>query len=212
MDKNILEFNVVSVDETNLQALVVFQIEQVSKIVQLTSVGQFVKSCPFELNFPTSIGKSKWVVILFANGQYEAGKPNETISVYLKMLDCEHHSAEFKCDVKFQLGSDYASVSKKDLTLRFDNVKTRWAGVKLINTNEMIVNGSRFIQDDMIFLSVHLNEHFTKHVSSMETSYSNNYMMETEPHLTPEHRKSYLNYSPEVNDNYWFNQPQNVSI
>lgn len=186
MNENNLEFNVVSVDQNNLQSFVVFEINRVSSIVRKTNVGQFIRSRPFELNFPTSIGKSRWIVLLFPNGQYEAGRPNDLIYVYLKMVHCEHQSAEFKFDVMFQLGSEYATATKKNLTLCFDNVKTRWIGTKLLNTYEMIMNGSRFIQDDILMLSLNLNEHFTKHVSSAETSYNNNFLIKTESYVKSE--------------------------
>lgn len=186
MNKNNLEFDVVSVDQNNSQSLVVFEINQVTSIVRKTNVGQFVKSFPFELNFPTSIGKSKWVVILFPNGQYEAGRANDLIYIYLKMVYCEYQSAEFKFDVKFQLGSEYATVTKKDVHLCFDNVKTRWIGTKLLNTNEMIMNGSQFIHDDILLLSVNLNEHSTKYMPSAETSYDNNFWGRTQPYMNSE--------------------------
>jgi len=74
-----------------------------------------VKSRPFELYYPMTIGKARWVVILFLNGQYEnEGVADDLISVYLKMEQCEHQSAVFNFDVQFQLGSKYATVSKKD--------------------------------------------------------------------------------------------------
>lgn len=186
MNKNCLEFDVVSVDQNNLQSYVVFEINQVSAVVRKTNVGQFVNSCPFELNFPTSIGKSKWVVILFLNGQYEAGQSNEQICIYLKLVDCEHQSVDFKFDVKFQLGTERATITKKDQKLCFDNAKTRWMGAKLMFIRDMIKNNSRFIQDDMLFLSVHLSEHLTKHVSSTETSYLNQFLIDTGPYVKSE--------------------------
>lgn len=186
MNKSKPEFNVVAVDQNILRSLVVFEINQVSSIVRKTNVGQFVQSCPFELTFPTSIGKSKWVVILFPNGQYDAGKANDLIYVYLKMVYCEHQSAEFKFDVQFRLGSEYATVTKRNQTLRFDNVKTRWIGTKLLNTSEMIINGSRFIHDDILLMSVDMTENHSKHESSAGMSYNNNYLMESEPYVTSE--------------------------
>lgn len=185
MNKNHLEFDVVSLEQNNFQSLVVFQINQVSAIVRKTNVGQFVKSCPFELNFPTSIGKSKWIVILFLNGQYEAGQPNELINIYLKMVHCEHQSVEFKFDARFQLGTEYATITMKDQRVCFDNVKTRWIGSKLSAT-EMIRNGSRYIRDDILLMTVNLNEHFKKHASSAEMSFNNSFLIDEQPYVKAE--------------------------
>lgn len=186
MNKNHLEFDVVSVEQNNLESLVVFQINKVSAIVRKTNVGQFVKSYPFELNFPTSIGKSKWIVILFLNGQYEAGQPNDLIYIYLKMLHCQHQSAEFKFDVRFQLGSEYATITKKDQRVCFDNVKTRWIGAKLMTVNEMIMNESRYICNDILMMTVNLNEHFKQHASSPEMSFNNSFLIDEQPYVKPE--------------------------
>lgn len=160
MNKNNLEFDVVSVDQNqnNLESLIVFQIQQISSAVRLTSVGQFIKSSPFELEFPISIGRSKWILFVFLNGQYEAGHANDTISIYLKLIECEHQSAEFKFDAGFQFGSEGTTMIKKNLRLCFANIRTRWFGVNLIKTTEMILNKSRFIRDDVLMLTVSLNE------------------------------------------------------
>lgn len=183
MNKN-NEFQVVSIQQKNTESLIVFEINQVSKIVQKTNIGQFVRSYPFELHYPTSIGKSKWVVIIFLNGQYEhGGKPNDMICIYLKMVQCEQQSTVFKFDVKFQLGSEHGAVFKKNQSICFDNVRTRWIGTKLVNINEMIINGSRYIQNDTLKLSVYLNENSPKHVAAetfATSSYNNNYLIENE--------------------------------
>lgn len=160
MNKNNLEFDVVSVDQNqcNLESLVVFQIQQVSAAVQRTCVGQFIKSSSFELEFPISIGRSKWNLFLFLNGQYEAGHPNETISSYLMLTECDNPSAEFKFNVEFQFGSEGTTVVKKNQRLCYANIKSRWLGVSLLKTTEMILNKSRFIRDDVLMLTVTFNE------------------------------------------------------
>lgn len=232
MNKNNFEFNVVSIDQRNSESLVVFEINKVSSIVRKTNVGQYVKSKPFELNYPTSIGKSKWNIILFLNGQYEhGGMPNDVICIYLKMLHCEQQSSAFKFDVKFQLGINCATETKKNQSVCFNNVRTRWIGTKLINTNEMILKGSRYIQNDTLFLSVHLNENFPKHLSVEtfpEASYNNNNLIEREsyaksgndfkstntpriPSPSSNHRFSNQSNTVAVYDNYLYNSPQNVS-
>lgn len=183
MNKNNNDFDVVSIDQKNTKSLVVFEINQVTKFVQKTSVGQFIKSQPFELNFPSSIGQSKWILMLFLNGQYEhGGKANENIFVYLKMVQCDprQQSTVFKFDVTFQLGSEHGLVSKKNESLCYDNVRTRWIGTKLLNISEMISNGSRYIQNDTLMLSVFLNENLPKHVAAETWPSFNKTFMEKE--------------------------------
>lgn len=161
------QFDVISLEQNHLESLVVFQINNVSSIVRKTNIGQMIESSPFDLNYSMSIGNSKWVVILFLNGQYESGgAPNEHICVYLKMINCEQQSTVFEIDVKFQLGSEYAVVEMNNQNFRYDNARSRWIGTRLIKINEMIINGCRFIQNDTLLLSVHFNEHIPKHLLS----------------------------------------------
>lgn len=214
MNRNNLVFDVVSVDQNNLQSLVVFEINKVSAIVRKTSIGQYIKSYPFVLNFPKSIGKSKWVVILFLNGQYEAGEPDGLIYIYLKMVHCEHQSAEFKFDIKLQLGIEYATITMKDQTLCFDDVKKRWIGTKLLLINEMIKHGSRFIQDDILLLSVHFNEHFTKCVSSTEKPHVEAETMNANLSIfpSPPRRHSMNSYGAKPSNIYPSNELHRVSV
>jgi len=68
----------------------------------------------------------------------------------------------------------------------FDNVRSRWICAKLIGTNEMIKNGSRFIQDDTLMMSVHLNEHFSERLLAETSSYNNNHWLEKESYAKAE--------------------------
>lgn len=211
MNKNDLEFDVVSVDQDDLQSLVVFEINRVSKIVRKTNIGQYIKSRFFDLNFPKSIGRSKWQVILFLNGQYEAGQPNEVINIYLKMVKCERQSAEFKFDINFKLGSENATTTMNDQILCFDEVKTRWIGTQLIPINEMIKNGSQFIHGDILLLSAHLKEHFTKHVSSAKMSYNNN-IWKKEEALVKSVTKNVDSFGTTPSGTHRNNEPRRVSV
>ncbi|XP_037049117.1 uncharacterized protein LOC119083502 [Bradysia coprophila] len=188
MNKNNLEFDVVSVDQKNLESLIVFQVQQISSFVRRISVGQFIKSSPFELQFPISIGRSKWILFLFLNGQYEAGEANEMISIYLMLDQCEHQSAEFKFDVKFQFGES-ATVVRKNQRLCFESVKERWFGANIMKITDMILNDSRLIRDDVLTLTVSLNEILKEEpCSSPELFSDNNYSFLSESYLKSENK------------------------
>ncbi len=159
MNKTYLEFDVACSEQNFHKSLIVFAVNRINARVRNTNIGQFIRSYPFELNFPANIGKSKWTVLLFLNGQYENGKPNGMINIYLKLEHCEHQSAELEFDVTFQIGSEYAKTTKKNQRICFANAKTRWIGAKLINFEDMMIYGSQYIRDDILMLSVQLDEH-----------------------------------------------------
>lgn len=144
-----------SLEQNSSHSLIVFEIKKIAQLLQKTSVGEFVKSCPFELKFSKSIGQSKWVLILFPNGQYDCnGMSDEQISVYLKMISCEKVSMVLKLDVKFQLRSGIGW--KQVQSLCFNNVRARWIGIQLVGVNELSKNDC---SDNTAMLSVYLTEH-----------------------------------------------------
>lgn len=154
---NDTEFNVVFIEQNSFQSLIVFELHEINTLVRKTSVGQFVKSSTFGLNFPTSIGKSEWKIILFLNGQYDMGIKDDRIFVYLKMTHCERHSSVFKFDAKFQLGSKFAT--KLDQNICFDKPRSTWIGMYFMKINEMMIH------DNTLMLTVYLNEHISEAMS-----------------------------------------------
>lgn len=161
MDRKLLEFDVIVAERNQLRAEIVFIVKQWSSIVQKISVGQSIKSGPFTLDFPASIGKSKWNLLLFPNGQYENGRSNDTLAVYLKLLQCERQSAELNFHVTVGFGDENANVERRNQRICFENAKTRWIGIPLINVNELIADEDRFVQRDTMILSVRLEEIFS---------------------------------------------------
>lgn len=154
------EFTIISLEQDSLYSLIVFEINNISDILRKTCVGQFVKSCTFDLNFPTSIRKSKWVVILFFNGQYDhRGAPDKRISVYLKLMTCERESTAIKFDAEFRLGSGHGC--KQNQILCFNDVTRRWIATHLQTVNEIITNNC----PDTLLLSIHLIERSAKNSS-----------------------------------------------
>lgn len=181
------EFTSISVEQNISQTFIVFEINNLSELLQKVSVGQFVKSC-IELNFPTSIGKSKWDIILFLNGQYDhIGIHDERVSVYLKLTSCEHQSKVLKFDVKFQLGSKCGWEQEQCLCI--NNIRTRWIRTHLININDIISDGCL---DDTLLLSLYLKENVSIS-STAKTIY--NYIVEAEPYDKSEFRMKSLNRS-----------------
>lgn len=154
-------FSSVFLEQNNSDSLIVFEINKIGHLIQKTSVGEYVKSSNFELNFKNSIGKSSWVLILFPNGQYDCnGMPNKRIFVYLKMINCEKMSTVLKLDVKFQLGSGIGWNQHQNFC--FNNVRTRWTGTHLVGLN---VLSNRDYPDDTAVLSLYLKEHSNNSVS-----------------------------------------------
>ncbi len=142
------EFNIVSLEQLGSESLIVFEVNNVQTIIQKTSVGESVKSPIFELNFPNSIEQSKWIVILFINGQYDPyGNPDKRRRVYLQMINCEQDAIAIKLDVKFQLGGKYCC--HRAQTFCFKDVKKRWIGT---NVDEITRNDN----SDTLLLSLHL--------------------------------------------------------
>lgn len=141
-------FIVISLEQLASESVIVLEISKITSILRKTSVGEFVKSHTFDLHFSNSIGQSKWVVILFLNGQYDRnGKPDKRICVYLQMISCERDAIEIKLDVKFQLGEK--RFCKQDQLFCFKDVKKRWIGATI---DEIIKNGF----PDTLLLSVYL--------------------------------------------------------
>lgn len=179
---NKLEFNVVSVEQKSLQSQIIFEINRLSTVVRKTSVGQCIKSSQFELDFPTSIGKSQWILFIFPNGQYETGKPNDAINIYLKIVRCEHQSAELNFNVTLQFGDEYAKIIKNNQRVCFGKPKTRWICVKLMTIKEMNVHSNRFIRDDTLVLSILLEERRSQQCPSLVSSFDQNFMVKEEPY------------------------------
>lgn len=139
-------FPIVSLEQNIFESQIVFQVLNIGEILRKTSVGEFTKSETFELSFPTSIGKSKWDVILFLNGQYNNGNPDRRVSLYLKMIYCEKPSMVLKFDVGFQLG--HVKNWKLHQMVCFNDVNRRWIGPQFFNPNEVI--------NATLLLSIHM--------------------------------------------------------
>lgn len=151
MNYEMNEFAIVSLQQNILQTAITFEINNISELLRTTCVGEFVKSQTFVLHFPMSIGYSKWVVVLFLNGQYDSrGSPDKRVSVYLRMISCEKESVALKLDVKFQFEQVHSL--KIDTLLCFKEVRMRWVGTQLLPINE--ITDCR----DSMLLSMYLNE------------------------------------------------------
>lgn len=151
--------SVVFVEQISARSLIVFEISNVSHLIQNKSVGEFVKSCTFKLNYTNSIGLSTWELLLFPNGQYDCnGIPDEQTSVYLKVVKCENMSEELKLDVKVQIGGHIGR--KQNQSFCFSHASTTWTRTKLMN-----VNALKNYQGNTAVFSLHLTEHSKNTVS-----------------------------------------------
>lgn len=157
-------FPIVSMEQNIFQSQIVFEILNIREILRKTSVGEFIKSESFELYFPTSIGKSKWDVILFLNGQYNNGNPDRRVALYLKMIYCEKPSMVLKLDVAFQL--NHVKNRKLNEMVCFNDLNRRWIGPQFFNLNEVI--------NATLLLSIHMevNLQVVEHGNSFHEVYT----------------------------------------
>lgn len=112
------------------------------------SIGQCITSSIFEMNC-SNLGHCRWILIAFPAGQYEFGKSSGQLSVYLKMVQCEHKKEKLLVDVKFFIGSE-EKLSKivKASTFQYSNVRTRWVGANLTNTSAFYDQSNDLMRDN----------------------------------------------------------------
>lgn len=110
---------------------------------QNLAIGQSITSQIFEMTCP-KIGKSRWTLILFPAGQYEFESDNGQLSVYLKMIECEHEDEKLLVDVKFFIDSE-EKVSKvvHGSVFHYKNSRQRWTGANLYSKLEFYAQANR---------------------------------------------------------------------
>lgn len=126
------------VQKTNNKTLCLARIDNYRNILHRVSVGQFIRTASFNLNFDDSIGTSRWMLIFFPNGQYiessdsvitESGQA----SMYLQMVDCEHPHNSLTLTIRFFIKSPYSDVldkvsSSEQAKFSYRNLYERWSG------------------------------------------------------------------------------------
>lgn len=164
---------------------------------QKISIGQSITSDIFQMTCP-KIGKSRWALIVFPVGQYEYGNDNGQLSVYLKMIECEHKNGKLLADVKFFIDcEDKFSKVVSATKFHYMNGSTRWVGTNLISKLEFetpescghlmrdnnLVIGCRmmnfsFINDENI-------ESDKKQTLSLKDEYGNSLEIDVLPYSSP---------------------------
>lgn len=118
------------------------------------AVGQCITSQIFEMTCP-KIGKTLWTLIVFPAGQYEFESDDGQLSVYLKMIGCEHENEKLLADVKFFIDSEekFSKVVQAS-TFYYKNRRTRWVGTKLASKLEFQTqaNYGHFIRDNNLVI------------------------------------------------------------
>lgn len=126
------------VEKTKSKILCLARIDNYRNVLKHVSIGQSIRSDPFQLDYYDSIGTSSWMLLFFPNGQYIESSNSVVMgsgraSMYLKMVDCEHQSESLTMTVKFFIKSPYCDVldkfsSVKNANFSYCNRNERWSG------------------------------------------------------------------------------------
>ncbi|KAG4069098.1 hypothetical protein HA402_008409 [Bradysia odoriphaga] len=188
-------YNIVvnDVQKVKNKILCLARIDNYRNVLKHVTVGESIRTDPFQLDFCESIGTSSWVFIFYPKGQYIESRnsvveESNRASMYLQLVDCEHQNDSLALAIRFFIKSPYCDVLDKFSTSKcasfsYRNLNERWSGPFNLAAIEELYSSrckNLFLNDSLTFgcelddTTIHPSPmmHLKENVHATDTSYT----------------------------------------